>query len=227
MESARSAVLFDMDGVLVFTETLKANAHVATIEQLGGAASINLYIQMLGQSHEIIRTAYMEAAGLSADPILYTKQYRKIYHDLLERKLVIRPGAQELVRELHHHNFLRAVVSSSSSASVAKILEKMGLQDGFDVQVTSDEVVGRKPDPAPYRLALEKLGVQASNAVVLEDSPSGIESAVRAGTHVIAVRHDYNRDLNFEAAESIIESFSDVRSVVEIVSKSLKRDRQE
>jgi len=217
MIDQRYAILFDMDGVIVLTETLKAEAHVAAVEHVGGHGNRDLYIQMLGQSHESIRSAYLRAAGIQADPERYTQYYRKMYHNLLDTKLVIRPGVKELVKELHKLGFLLAVVSSSSAASITKILESIQLIDVFDVRVTSDDTKERKPDPAPYLLALKKLGISAEQALIFEDSPSGVEAAIRAGVRVVAVRHDFNQDQEFAGTIAILASFQEPDKIISLI----------
>ncbi len=227
MSGLRKAVLFDMDGVLVLTESIKAEAHVATVEKLGGKASLELYTTMLGQSHENIRSAYLRAAGLRTDPQEYTRAYRAIYHALLDKKLAARPGAKELVEGLRRQGFRLAVVSSSAASSVRKILEAIGLQDAFDVRVTSDDTRQRKPDPAPYILALSRLGLPASAAVILEDSATGIIAAVRAQIPVIAVRHAFNQGEAFDDARAILDSFEDTGAAIALVRSILTSEDQE
>jgi HAD superfamily hydrolase (TIGR01509 family) len=182
---------------------------------------------MLGQSHKSIRTAYLRAAGIQVDPDLYSKNYRKIYHDLLDKKLVVRPGAIELVNKLRSHGFLLAVVSSSSSASVLKILKSIHLENAFDVQITSDDVKEPKPDPTPYLLALKKLGVSALNAIAFEDSPSGVEAAIHARVRVIAVRHAFNMEQSFDGTIAILDSFSDVEIIFNLIQEVFASGKQE
>jgi HAD superfamily hydrolase (TIGR01509 family) len=220
----KKAILFDMDGVLVLTEVVKAEAHVATIEKLGGSANIDLYIEMLGQSHESIRSAYLKAAEIQTDPKLYTKYYRDIYHELLENKLIVRPGARELVNELFGQGFFLAVVSSSSATSMKKIMKSIGLDGRFEVQVTSDDTKERKPDPAPYLLALKKLGVLPHDAIVFEDSYSGVQAALGAGIRTIAVRHDFNRNEIFKGTFAILESFQETDKIVSLLRSFLGKD---
>ncbi len=220
------AILFDMDGVIVLTESIKAEAHAATISELGGSVSVNLYRKMLGESHESIRTAFLEAAGVQVDPLVYTKIYRKIYHSLLDQKLKIRPGAKELVEELKQQRFLLAIVSSSSLSSVSKILAAVGLEKVFDVQITSDDVKKSKPDPEPYLVALQKLAVQPKNAIVFEDSPSGIEAAIHANIRVIGVRHDFNVDHDFEGVTSVVNSFLNTKQVIYLIRANLANSEE-
>jgi phosphoglycolate phosphatase-like HAD superfamily hydrolase len=93
-------ILFDLDGVLVLSESLKAAAHVATIQEFGGDAPISLYSKLMGQSHEKVRSAFLATAGLDVELETYTQTFRKIYHQLLQSKLEIAPGAVELLQQL-------------------------------------------------------------------------------------------------------------------------------
>lgn len=221
MPDAQKAILFDLDGVIVLTENIKADAHVKTIEQLGGQASANLYIKVLGQSHEEVRTAFIEAAQIHADPNEYTRIFRKIYHDLLDEKLEVRPGAVELIRELQKLGLVLAVVSSSSKSSVMKILKDIGLNDAFEVFVTSDDVKEKKPNPEPYLSALDRLHTNPEYALIFEDSPSGVEAGIRANVRVIAVRHAYNAEQKFEGAYTILDDFLNTSEVINLVQSIL------
>ena len=221
MLDARKAILFDLDGVIVLTENVKAEAHVKTIEQLGGQASASLYIKVLGQSHEEVRSAFLEAAQVHADLNEYTKIFRKIYHELLDKKLEVRPGAVALIRELQKLGFLLAVVSSSSMSSVMKIMKSIGLDDAFRAFVTSDDVKEKKPNPEPYLLTLKKLNVKPRDAVIFEDSPSGVEAAIRANVRVVAVRHAFNIEQKFEDAYTILDDFLNTAEVTDLVQSIL------
>ena len=222
MTDAKKVVLFDLDGVIVLSESVKAEAHVKTVERLGGKASTDLYIKVLGQSHEAVRLAFLSAAQIEADPNEYTKMFRKIYHDLLDEKLEIRPGAVELIKELKTLGYSLAVVSSSSKSSVMKILKSIGLENTFEVFVTSDDVKEKKPNPEPYLLALKKLNAQPENAIIFEDFPSGVEAAIRANVRVIAVRHAFNGEQSFEGTYTIVESFLNVNQIIALIKSNLK-----
>ena len=93
-------VLFDLDGVLVLTEPLKGQAHAATIRTFGGNARASLYAEVMGQSHEAVRSAFLAAGRVDAEPEKYTETFRRIYRDLLRTNLETRRGAADLVREL-------------------------------------------------------------------------------------------------------------------------------
>lgn len=67
------------------------------------------------------------------------------------------------------------------------MLEVLGIKKAFHTIVLADDCIAGKPDPAPYQVALNKLGIQAGEAIALEDSPSGIRSAVSADIRTIGI----------------------------------------
>jgi HAD superfamily hydrolase (TIGR01509 family) len=212
------AALFDMDGVLVLTNHLKERSHVTTVHKFGGKAGFGLYRQVIGQSHESVRSAFIQASGVAIEPAEYTQTYRRIYKDLLQTQLEIATGIPTLLSRLSDQGFLLAVVSSSNTEAANMILAKTGLGVYFAVRVTSDDVSRKKPAPDAYLLALEGLGVKAENAVVCEDTSAGIAAASAAGLPVIAIRHSLNVDQDFSEADYVVDSFGDTEAVLQMIT---------
>ena len=80
-----------------------------------------------------------------------------------------------------------ALVTNAPEENVETILLALKLRDLFDVVLLADEVEAVKPDPAPYRAALEKVGVPAEVVLAFEDSVSGISSSVAAGIPTVGI----------------------------------------
>ena len=112
------------------------------------------------------------------------------------------PGAVELIQHLSG-NIPIAICSGALREDILPIIGKLGVGDAFDAIVTADDTPVSKPDPAPYRLAKEKLGVE--NAVAIEDTPAGIASAKGAGLTVLAVTNSYERTA-LTQADAIVDS---------------------
>jgi len=222
------AVLFDLDGVLVTTEHLKAQAHVSTVERLGGKASIALYDQVMGQPHEEVRRAFLNAAGLQhADMDTYTRTFRQLYKELLENQLGTTPGVPDLLRQLAARHFRLAVVSSSSAETLNLILDRTTLSRYFDVRVAADDVKNKKPAPEAYLLALNRLSVAPSSVVVIEDSESGVKAAVGAGLPVLALRHSFNHSHDFSLAKQVLDSLTDTHAITQIIEALLVPSAEE
>jgi HAD superfamily hydrolase (TIGR01509 family) len=102
-----------------------------------------------------------------------------------EGRVVIRPGARELLTEVAAAGVPHALVTGSQRPFTEAVLAATGLR--FPVTVTGDDVVRTKPDPEPYLLAAKLLDADPEQCVALEDSPSGVASATGAGCLVVAV----------------------------------------
>ena len=94
------------------------------------------------------------------------------------------PGVKELIESLNCENCLTAVVSGASRKEVESLLEQNDLCK-FDLIISSEDLEEGKPDPQPFIMALSKLKLNASEALVVENAPLGVESAVKANIEYI------------------------------------------
>jgi HAD superfamily hydrolase (TIGR01509 family) len=118
------------------------------------------------------------------------------------------PGVTEYLASARATGVKVAVASSSGFSWVAGNLKRLQLWDFFDVVCTQEDVESVKPEPDLFLLALERLSIQADQAVVIEDSPNGILAARRAGIFVIAVPTSISSQLDLSQANLIIPSLS-------------------
>src|SRR5204862_2558292 len=110
---------------------------------------------------------------------------------LMERLREPRPsiaGARELLDELRSRGLPIGLCTASYARWTQAILAAAELPDEFDAKVTGDVIERAKPDPEPYLLAASMIGVPAQECLVVEDSVSGITSALAAGTVVVQLR---------------------------------------
>jgi HAD superfamily hydrolase (TIGR01509 family) len=103
--------------------------------------------------------------------------------------LTLMRGVGSVVRALHTKGITLAVTSSAVGSSIDAILRQTGLRDLFSLIVDGSEVTRGKPDPEAYLVTLERLGVDARECIVVEDSHVGVMAAKRAGIYCIAVRN--------------------------------------
>jgi len=90
-------------------------------------------------------------------------------------------GVKELIDSLKCDNCVKAVVSGASKLEVESLLDKEFGLDNFNVVITGQDLKDGKPDPEPFQTALERLSLKPSEAIIVENSPLGVESAIRAG----------------------------------------------
>jgi len=186
VETAPAAVLFDMDGTLVETEPYWVEAEYEIAAEHGGTWSEEHALQLVGndllESGRYIR----EHMGISLEPseiveILLDKVVARI-----REAVPWRPGARELLETLRADGVRCALVTMSYRRFVAPVLD--GLPgETFEVVVTGDAVSQGKPHPEPYEKAAALLGVEPSACLAVEDSNTGVRSAVAAGCTVLVV----------------------------------------
>jgi HAD superfamily hydrolase (TIGR01509 family) len=120
------------------------------------------------------------------------------------------PGVHETVTEAAELGLGLAVASSSPERWVRDHLARLELLEQFPVLSCWTEGVSPKPAPDLYLNALDRLGVDAADAVAFEDSPNGIAAAKAAGLHCIAVPNQMTAALDLSAADEIVSSFLDI-----------------
>ena len=180
------AVLFDMDGLLVDTEPLWFETESEVMARLGARWTKADQERLLGGSMEHTVGYLLAKAARPASP---AEVARWMTDGMLRRaaagRVIIRPGARELLAEVAAEGIPYALVTGSQREFTEAVVASTGLN--FTVTVTGDDVVRPKPDPEPYLLAAKLLDAAPERCVALEDSPSGVTSATGAGCQVIAV----------------------------------------
>ncbi len=182
-----AACLFDMDGLLVDSEPLWTQAEQELATSLGGTWSADLKVAVIGTSITTAVPKILDWFGASdRDPADVQAWLLQRMVELFRDRLLLRPGARGLLKELRAQGTPLALVSSSYRVLVDAGLDVVGHQL-FSVTVAGDEVTHSKPHPEPYLKACTLLGVAPADAVVFEDSPTGVASGQAAGCFVVAV----------------------------------------
>lgn len=204
------AVVFDMDGLLLDTETLWHRAEVELFRRHDATFTWDDKMAIMGQ--EAGHTARYFAERLDLPP----EQGWDLVVELLElmraemaRAVAGRPGALELLARLRSTNGIRlALASNSPRPLVDAALSTTGLEDAFEAVVTPEDVARGKPAPDLYLEACRRLGVPPEEALALEDSPSGVAAAKAAGLTCIAVPQYAALDVS--AADRVIDSLEEL-----------------
>lgn len=180
------AVLWDMDGTLVDTEPYWMAAEHELVEEYGGTWTHEHALQLVGNDL-MVSAAYIKEHGdvpLSEREIVETLLDRVIAQ--VEVQVPWRPGARELLAALVDAGVPSALVTMSWTRLVDPVVAALP-EGSFAAVVTGDRVPRGKPHPEPYLAALAALGVAADDALAIEDSITGAQSAQSAGVHVLVV----------------------------------------
>lgn len=182
-----TAVLFDMDGTLLDSEKLWDVGLHDLASHLGFTLQESVRARMIGmdqtESVELLHREWgLPPDGVAANTTWLIERMRTIFSG----GVVWQPGAQELLKAVRAAGLTTALVTATGRDLVNVIIGTIGEQN-FDVTICGDEVGSNKPDPEPYRAAMERLGLRPQQCLAIEDSATGVASATGAGVRVLAV----------------------------------------
>jgi len=206
-----TAVVFDLDGVLVESEQVWNAAREQLVHDRGGTWSDSATRDMMGMSSTEWSQYMHDRLGVPMEPTEINDDVVRRVATAYEDDIPLLPHAVETVRELAGRWPL-GVASSSNRPIIELVLERSGLAPSFAAVVSSEEVERGKPAPDVYNAAAGRLGVDANACVAIEDSTNGIKAAVAARMRTIAVP---NRE--FRPADDVLAmAAAVVASLVEV-----------
>lgn len=198
------AAIFDMDGLLVDTEQLAAEAMDAFLARYGLKRRQEIHERMLGrriiEAMEMIQLGYKLDDPIEELAIVYAEMRR----EALVGKVKAMPGAREAVAYAREIGLRVGLASSGIRDHVELSLREAGLDGMFTIEVTGDDVNRGKPAPDLFLLAAERLGVEQGRCAVFEDAPAGVEAAVAAGMRAVCVPNEKSRELAFPVRPEIV-----------------------
>jgi HAD superfamily hydrolase (TIGR01509 family) len=180
------ALLFDLDGTLAETDSLHLPTWLDVLEPYGVEVDEEFYRQSISgrSTGEVVRALLPDLSDEEGRSIGDAKEasFRQRASGLEPL-----PGLVDFVERGRERGMRIALVTNAPEENVEAILLALELRDFFDTLVLADEAEAVKPDPAPYKVALDKIGVPAREALAFEDSVSGIASSVAAGVPTVGI----------------------------------------
>jgi HAD superfamily hydrolase (TIGR01509 family) len=224
-----SALIFDCDGVLADTERYgHLPAFNAVFREFGlplewSEEAYGERLKIAGGKERMasaLTPEVIRAAGLPDDPAAlavhvaaWHKRKTAIYTEMVAAgTLPPRPGVTRLIAEAQDAGWKLAVASTSAEASVRAILDMAAGAERaarFDAVLAGDVVARKKPAPDIYLLALERLGVDPADAIVVEDSRNGLEAATAAGLRCLVTVNSYTGAEDFSEAALVVTSLGE------------------
>jgi beta-phosphoglucomutase family hydrolase len=206
-ERMTKAVLWDLDGVLVDTAPFHLQAWQELFQSLGkGFAEADFRRGFGLRNDAILGDILGELTPTEIERLAQKKE--ELYRQKIEGKVTAIPGAMGLLRRLQQRGRKSAIVSSTTRENVRVVLGSLGLEGAFEAVVAEEDAPKGKPDPQGFLVAAQKLGVAASECVVIEDAPGGVEAAKRAGMRCIGVTTSRPRE-GLSAADLVVDSLEE------------------
>lgn len=193
MALAPQALLLDMDGTLVQSEDIWGDAERAVMADFGIDWTDEDRAHVLGGPLERV-VAYMigKSAGEHDHDEVAQRLIDYVDKEFRATRLQWTDGVLELLGETHARDIPVALVTASSRSLAAIVVDALDQRLGrtaFGAVVAAEDVEIGKPSPEPYRLAAQRLSVPPHACLAIEDSPTGLASAMQAGCRVIGLEH--------------------------------------
>jgi beta-phosphoglucomutase len=215
-----AAVLFDFDGVIVDSERLHHETMAETMAGTGPAFDWEFYRKnLMGLDDRGAFAALLKRAGVEPAPEEIRRRIERkaalFAKHAADGRVPALPGAVELVRACAATGPV-GLCSGALRSDIDPVLAALGIADDFAVRVTADDVHRSKPDPASYRLCVERLaeqfparGIAPAACVAIEDTTDGIASARGAGIPVLAVATNLSAAvLRAAGAAAVVETLA-------------------
>ena len=197
-----SAILFDLDGTLANTDPL----HFALWQEMLAECDLKIDRDFY-QRHisgrvnaEILRDILPQMS--EEEGWQFAEEKEKRFRESVPT-LSPTPGLDRILKWIKQNGLKQAVVTNAPRNNAIHTLEVLQLTSTFPTVILAEDAPPGKPDPAPYQLALTRLGVDSQKAIAFEDSTSGIRSAVAAGIDTIGITSTHSSEKLLEAGASM------------------------
>ena len=204
------AIVFDFDGLILDTEEPVYRSWLEVYEAHGEELQFERWAQFVGST----------TIGFHPQHHLEERLGRPLSKEVLERRIGRRtelilaqkvlPGVVQHLESAQAMGLKLGVASSSTADWVTGHLARLGILDRFDCVRCRDDVANAKPEPDLYLAALDCLGVRASEAIAIEDSPNGVMAAKRAGMRCVAIPNSITAQLDLGQADLLYGSLAEV-----------------
>ena len=180
------SVIFDMDGVLLNTESVAWRAWKKIFLELGYTLSDELYLAMIGRNVPDSSVILETAMGSDFPVETCRDRANSLYQELLDTEGVpLKPGCIELLDFLQERSITMAIATSTPRSLAMHKIESAGLVPWFRTIIAGDDVAKGKPSPELFLAAAQRISSRPEQCIVLEDSPPGIKAAYAA--HMVPV----------------------------------------
>jgi HAD superfamily hydrolase (TIGR01509 family) len=197
-------LFWDNDGVLVDTEYWYFRATQRALGELGVELTESTYLTFMSKGKPCWDLA--SDVGFGTPELEKKRSDRNSYYqNYLRSEDIEIPGVVEVLRALSE-TYTMAIVTTSRCEDFDLIHQHRSILPLMDFVITREDYTKSKPDPEPYLAALKKFDARASDAIVIEDSQRGLQSAVAAGIECVVVHNEFTKTHDFTGATHSIQA---------------------
>jgi HAD superfamily hydrolase (TIGR01509 family) len=201
-----AGVVFDCDGTLADTESLSFRAWAATLADRGYRMTDQDFAAVVGSTFPRTWAYFQQRVDLGDADELRAQVRRRFLDGFTD--LEVHDDAVGTMRQLVDDGVAIAVASSSTHASVLRVLETAGARDLVEVVIGAEDVQRHKPAPEPYLTAAQRLGVDPARCSAVEDTEVGVASAIAAGMFTVGILRAHNDTSTLSAAHRVVDTIT-------------------
>lgn len=204
------AVIFDLDGTLTNSDKVHFQVFQDFFAKHGIELNQSLYKTKVSgrQNADILADFLPDLPKQEAEA--FSDRKEATFRQIAKGQIEPLPGLLPLLNQIQTQKLATAVVTNAPSENAAFMLSELNLTSTFKPIIIAEDLPRGKPDPLPYQTALDQLGIAAPEAIVFEDSPSGIRAATRAGIKTIGIATTHSeQDLLALGVDRAIADFTD------------------
>ena len=187
MHQSFQGIVFDLDGTLVDSEIVHADAWLGVLARHGLEFDYHWFDRWVGLSDRLLAESVTSDYALTVTTEVLRKEKQTLFHSLVARQLKAFSGVEEELAGFSRSGIPMALATNSPLADVEQVFRATSLGQWLQQVVTADDVPRLKPAPDMYLLAVERLGLPAAHCIAMEDSPAGVAAARKAGLYVLGL----------------------------------------
>ena len=187
-------VLFDMDGTVLDSEALFDDAQLLFLKDMGIHASIHDLKEFKGMSYKHFYPQFTSKFNITLEVNIIRSKIRTYLHEIMETRLKFIKGFEHFFNSyIQPYNFKVGLVTNTTRLSYQKIQKCINIDDYFQYVITVNEAKEPKPSPMPYFQAFNDLSLSNKKTLIIEDSKTGLTSAIKSGAHVVGLTTSLNK----------------------------------
>jgi HAD superfamily hydrolase (TIGR01509 family) len=204
------AIVFDFDGLILDTEEPVYRSWLEVYQAHGEELPFERWVQIVGSTTTGFHPQHHleERLGRALPKEVLDRRIGRRTELVLAQKLL--PGVVSHIDQAKGMGLKVGVASSSTAEWVRGHLARLGILEQFDCLRCRDDVANAKPEPDLYVAVLDCLGVAASDAFAIEDSPNGVMAAKRAGLRCVAIPNSITAKLDLSGADVLLRSLAEI-----------------
>tara|TARA_B000000437_G_scaffold216550_1_gene192859 strand:+ start:350 stop:1033 length:684 start_codon:yes stop_codon:yes gene_type:complete len=213
-----SGILFDMDGTVLDSEGLFDKAQLRFLKENDILVSSEDLSEFKGLSYKHFYPRFMSKFNITGAVDGIRLKLRTYLHEIMETELEYIEGFEEFYNSyILGHQVKVGIVTNTTRLSYQKIDQCVGIGNYFPYSLTASESREPKPSPVPFIQAMDELKLTSDKTLIIEDSQTGLLSAVGSGAQVIGITTSLSKQdiLNIDNSIHVVDTYQDIADYLE------------